>query len=136
LKPYIKKKKWLVEFDMIWMRFVHSILETDWSIKAMFVLRKMVFWKSLFKLSCVCLLLEKLINKKHFPVKEKFGLVSWKVFSLDGKHFSRSCEKIRNVMLFADYIKFDPQTFDCYIFYLNLFFSISSLRICFNFTLY
>jgi len=29
---------------------------------------------------------------------------------------SGSCEKFRNVILFADYIKFDPQTFDCYIY--------------------
>jgi hypothetical protein len=33
------------------------------------------------KLSCVCLLLEKLVNGKHFPVKEKFGLIVRKVFS-------------------------------------------------------
>jgi hypothetical protein len=45
-----------------------------------FVSRKVVFGKPLFKLSCVCLPLEKLINKKHFPVKEKFGLVFRKVF--------------------------------------------------------
>ena len=81
MKPYIKRKKWLVEFDMIWMRFVHSILETDWCSKASFVSWKMVSWKSLFKLSCVCLSLEKLINRKHFSIKEKFDLVSWKVFS-------------------------------------------------------
>jgi len=49
-----------------------------------FVSRKVVS-----KLSCVCLHLGKLVNGKHFPVKEKFGLVSRKVFSfiLDGKHF-------------------------------------------------
>jgi len=53
----------------------------------------LVFWKvvsgKLFsKLSYVCLPLEKLINRKHFPVnrkyflvKEKFCLVSRKVFS-------------------------------------------------------
>jgi len=41
----------------------------------------MVSRKSLSKLSCVCLPLEKLVNGKHFPVKEKFGLVSRKVFS-------------------------------------------------------
>jgi len=39
---------------------------------------------------------------------------------LGGKHFSGSCEKFRNVILFTDYIKFDPQTFDCYI-YIFLF---------------
>jgi len=55
----------------------------------MFVSRKVVFRKLFFKLSCVCLPLENLINgkhfpvnRKHFPVKEKFGLVSSKVFFL------------------------------------------------------
>jgi uncharacterized protein YlzI (FlbEa/FlbD family) len=55
----------------------------------MFVSRKIVFGKSLSKLSCVCLPLGKLVNgkhfpvkEKHFPVKEKFGLVYKKVFSL------------------------------------------------------
>jgi hypothetical protein len=92
----------------------------------------MVFEKLLSKLSCVCLSLEKLINGKHFPVKEKFGLVSIKVFSFyfGRKTFSGSCEKFRNVILFADYIKFGPQTFDCNIYFvLNICFSISSLRI-------
>jgi len=62
----------------------------------MFVSRKVVSGKPLSKLSCVCLLLGKLINGKHFPVngkhfpvngkhfpvEEKFDLVSRKVFSL------------------------------------------------------
>jgi hypothetical protein len=48
----------------------------------MFVSRKVVSRKPLSKLSCVCLPLEKLVNGKHFSVKEKFGLVSRKVFSL------------------------------------------------------
>ena len=70
---------------------------------------KFIFWKSLSKLSRVCLLLEKLVNEKHFSVnekyfsvKEKFGLVSRKVFFLlavfvfwkvvSGKPFSKlSC---------------------------------------------
>jgi hypothetical protein len=83
-----------------------------------------VSWKPLSKLSCVCLLLGKLVNGKHFPVKEKFGLISRKVFSFyfGRKTLSRSCEKFRNVMLFADYIKFGPQTFDCYIFCFESFF--------------
>jgi len=98
-----------------------------------------VFEKSFPKLSCVCLLLGKLLNGKHFPVnakhfsiKEKFGLVSRKVFSFyfGRKTLSGSCEKFRNVILVADYIKFDPQTFDCYTYFvLNICFSISSLRI-------
>jgi hypothetical protein len=48
----------------------------------MFVSQKGVSGKLLSKLFCVCLPLEKLVNGKHFPVKEKFGLVSRKVFSL------------------------------------------------------
>jgi len=88
--------------------------------------------KPLSKLSCVYLPLGKLINEKHFPVKGKFGLVSKKVFSFyfGRKTLSRSCEKFRNVILFADYIEFGSQTFDCYIYFvLNIYFSISSLKI-------
>jgi hypothetical protein len=50
-------------------------------IRAMFVSRKVVFGKPLSKLSYICLPLEKSVNGKHFPVKEKFSLVSRKVFS-------------------------------------------------------
>jgi len=110
-----------------------------YSFKVVFVFRKLVSEKPLFKLSCVCLPLGKLVNEKHFPVngkhfplKEKFGLVSRKVFSFyfGRKTLSGSCEKFRNVILFIYYIKFSPQTFDCYIYFvLNICFSISSLRI-------
>jgi len=51
------------------------------SLLVVFVFRKVVSGKSLSKLSCVCLPLEKLVNEKHFPVKGKFGLVFRKVFS-------------------------------------------------------
>jgi hypothetical protein len=47
----------------------------------MFVSWKVISGKPLFKLSCVYLLLEKVVNGKHFPVKEKFNLVFRKVFS-------------------------------------------------------
>jgi hypothetical protein len=55
---------------------------------AVFVFRKVVSRKSLSKLSCVCLSLEKLVNGKHFPVKGKFGLIfrtvfSWKIWAQD-----------------------------------------------------
>jgi len=88
-----------------------------------FVSRKLVSGKPLSKLSCVCLPLEKLVNGKHFPVKEKFGLVSRKVFSFyfELKTIFGSCEKFRNVILFVDYIKSGPQTFDCYIFLFRIF---------------
>jgi hypothetical protein len=50
--------------------------------------------------------------------------------NLEKKTLSGSCEKFRNIILFADYIKFDPQIFDCYIYFVfNIYFSISSLKI-------
>jgi hypothetical protein len=93
--------------------------------------QKVVSGKLLSKLSCVCLSLEKLVNRKHFqvnwkhfPVKEKYGLISKKMFSFYfwWKALSGSCEKFRNVILFADYIKFGPQTFDCYWIFIFLFY--------------
>jgi len=48
--------------------------------KAMFVSRKVVSRKPLSKLPHVCLSLGKLVNEKHFPVKEKFSLIFRKVF--------------------------------------------------------
>jgi hypothetical protein len=79
-----------------------------------------IFEKLFFKLFCICLPLEKLVNGKYFSVKEKFDLVSRKVFfgKSGRKTLSGSCEKFKNVILFADYIKFDPQTFDYYIYIL------------------
>jgi len=87
----------------------------------------LVSGKSFSKLFYVCLLLRKLINEKHFPVNKKFNLVSRKVFSFyfGRKIFFGSYEKFRNVILFADYIKFGPQTFNCYIYiYTHTFFWI------------
>jgi hypothetical protein len=57
---------------------------------------------------------------KYFSVKGKFSLVSKKVFFFyfGRKILFRSCEKIKNIILFIDYIKFDPQTFDSYMYFL------------------
>jgi len=52
--------------------------------------------------------------EKYFPKK-----IRWKIFS-------KSCEKFRNIILFAVYIKFDPQTFDLYIYIEYLFFNFIS----------
>jgi hypothetical protein len=95
-------------------------------------LEKCFFEILIFKFFYVCLLLEKLVNKKYFPVEEKFGFIFRKVFFFyfGWKTFFENCKKFRNVILFADYIKFGPQTFDCYIYFiLNIYFLISSLRI-------
>ena len=84
---------------------------------------KVISGKPLSKLSYICLLLGKLVNGKYFPVKEKFDLVSRKMFSFyfGRKTLSESCEKFRNVILFVDHIKFNPQTFDCYIYFIFQF---------------
>jgi len=70
------------------------------------------------------------VNGKHFPVIGKFGLISRKVFSFyfGWKTLSGSYEKFTNVILFADYIKFGHQTFDCYMYFvLNIFFQFHPL---------
>jgi hypothetical protein len=75
--------------------------------------------------------IKKLVNGKHFPVKEKFDLVSRKVLSFyfGRKILSGSCEKFKNIILFADYIKFGHQTFNCYIYIiLNIFFLFHPLE--------
>jgi len=127
----------------------------------MFVSRNSLSGKPLSKLSCVCLPLEKLVyfpeftfqetsfqtflclfvirkacQRKTFSSHRKIWLgfqesVSWK---FGRKTLSRSCEKFKNIILFADYIKLSSQTFDCSIyiyifFFLNIYFSISSLKI-------
>ena len=74
----VNEKYFPVNFSQrkIWLGFQESVFPL-----AMFVFRKVVSGKSLSKLSCVYLPVGKLVNGKHFPVKEKFGLVFKKVFS-------------------------------------------------------
>jgi hypothetical protein len=97
-----------------WNEFNNIIKEFPPIFRGCLFARKVVFWKPLSKLFYVCLSLEKLINEKHFQVKGKFGLISRKVFSFyfGWKTLSKSCEKFRNIVLFADYIIFGPQTFN------------------------
>jgi hypothetical protein len=51
----------------------------------MLVSRKVVSRKPLSKLSCVCLLLENVVNGKHFPINEKHFPVNKKHFAVKGK---------------------------------------------------
>ena len=72
------------------------------------------------------------LMKNTFQLKENLTWFSEKYFpgKFGRKILSESCEKFRNVILFADYIKFGLQTFNCYIYFvLNIYFSISSLKI-------
>jgi hypothetical protein len=72
-----------------------------------------------------------LVNKKYFSVKEKIGLVFRKIFSFyfRWKTLSRNCGKSKNIFLFVNYIKFGSQSFDCYIFCFEYFFSSISFLI-------
>ena len=84
--------------------------------KAVFVFRKVVSGKPLSKLSCVCLPLE-VGQRKTLSSQRKIWLgFQESVFlkNLGGKHFPEVVKNLE-MSLFADYIKFDPQTFDCYI---------------------
>jgi hypothetical protein len=106
------------KFDLV-SRKVFSLL-------AVFVFRKVIFEKPLSKFSCVCLPLEKLINGKHFPIRKIWLGFQKSVFleNLGGKHIPEVVKNLK-MSLFADYIKFDPQTFDCYIYFvLNIYFLI------------
>jgi len=63
--------------------------------------------------------------KNTFLLKENLAWFSGKCFfffNFGWKKLSKICEKFKNIMLFVDYVKFGPQTFDCYIFCLNFFF--------------
>ena len=100
----------------------------------MFVFRKVVSGKSLSKLFLCLFAIRKLGQWKTLSSKRKIWLgFQESVFlkNLRGKHFPKVVKKLE-MSLFVDYIKFDPQTFDCYIYFvLNIYFSISSLKILF-----
>jgi len=86
-----------------------------------------VIFKKLFsKLLCICLLLEKLVNEKHFSIKEKFSLVFRKVFFfiLDGKYFLKIIKKLKisyylliisNLVLKLFVFQFHPLKLNFYI---------------------
>jgi hypothetical protein len=73
----------------------------------MFVSRKVVSEKPLFKFSRVCLPLEKLVNRKHFSinekhfsVKEKFGLVFRKMFFFLAMFVFRKVVSVKSLFKF------------------------------------
>jgi len=92
------------------------------------------FQKGVFSFSCVCFpesgfrkitlqtflclfAIRKVGQRKTLSSQRKIWLdFQESVFlkNLGGKHFSEVVKNLE-MSLFADYIKFDPQTFDCYI---------------------
>jgi len=85
-----KKKKQLINGREVWFircGIYKSFLIQLIQFKAMFVSRNSLFGKLLSKLSCVCLPLKKLVNKKHFPVNGEHFPVNGEHFPVNGKHF-------------------------------------------------
>jgi hypothetical protein len=75
---------------------------------------------------------KKLVNEKHFPVEEKFNLISEKciTFILDEKHFSE--EVVKNLKISYYLLIISNLVLKLLIaiyFVLNIFFSILSLKI-------
>ena len=63
--------------------------------------------------------------KNTFQLKKNLAWFPGKCFLFisGGKYFPEVVKKLE-MSLFADYIKFDPQTFNCYIYFvLNIFFN-------------
>jgi len=80
----------------------------------MFVFWEVISGKSLFKFSYVCLPLENWLTENTFQSYENLAWFLGKCFpeKFGRKTLSGSCEKFRNIILFADYITFGPQTFN------------------------
>jgi len=57
-------------------------------------------------------IIRKINQEKNFLIKEKFSLIFKKVFSFYFGWKTFSSEKFKNIILFADYIKFGSQTFN------------------------
>jgi len=74
-------------------------------------------------------------TKNTFQSNENLDWFSGKYFpgKFGRKTLSGSCEKFRNVILFVIYIKFGPQTFDCYIYILFWIFIFQFHLLKFNF---
>jgi hypothetical protein len=53
--------------------------------------------------------MKKINHLKIFLLQEKFSLIFKKIyFFFSKKYFSEVMKKFRNIILFVDYIKFDP----------------------------
>jgi len=86
------------------------------NFKAMFVSRNSLSGKSLFKLSCVCLPLEKLVNGKHFSVNRKYFPVNENTFRSTENIFrsmKNTFQSKKNLVWFLE---------KCFPFWLCLFF--------------
>ena len=112
----------------------HSLIIFSNYFEAMFIFWKVISRKLFFKLYCIYLPLEKLVNRKHFSVKGKFDLVSRKVFSckICRKHFPEVVKKLEMsyYLLIISNLVLKLLIAQIYIYiYIYIYISISSLKI-------
>jgi hypothetical protein len=75
------------------------------------------FWETIFQTFLCLFAIRKVGQRKTLSSQRKIWLdFQESIFleNLGGKHFPEVVKNLE-MSLFADYIKFDPQTFDCYI---------------------
>jgi len=75
------------------------------------------FWETTFQTFLCLFIIKKVDQRKTLSSQRKIWLgFQESVFlkNLDGKHFPEVVKNLE-MSLFADYIKFEPQNFDCYI---------------------
>ena len=91
-----------------------------------------IFRETIFQTFLCLFAIRKVGQRKTLSSQRKIWLgFQESVFleNLGGNHFPEVVKNLK-MSLFADYIKFGPRTFDCYIYFvLNIYFSISSLKI-------
>ena len=94
---------------------------------------KIVFWKSLSKLSCICLSLKSWSTENTFQSKENLTWFSGKCFPfiLDGKHFPEVVKNLE-ISYYLLIISNLVLKFLIDIYFVWIFFLISSLKIWFN----
>jgi len=111
-KTLSSQRKTLSGQKKIWFGFQESVFPFD-----CVCFPESGFWETIFQTFLCLFAIRKVGQRKTFSSQRKICLgFQESVFleNLDGKHF---LEVVKNLetSLFADYIKFDPQTFDCYI---------------------
>ena len=121
------QRKTLSSQRKIWLGFQESVF-----LFGCVCFPKSGFQKTTFQTFICLFAIRKVGQQKILSSQRKIWLgFQESVFleNLGGKHFP---EVVKNfeMSLFAYYIKFDHQTFDCYIYFvLNIYFLISSLKI-------
>jgi len=123
----VDQRKTLSSQRKIWLGFQESVFPFD-----CICFLKSGFRETIFQTFLCLFVIRKVSQRKTLSSQKKIWLSfqeSGFLENLDGKHFPKVVKNLE-MSLFTDYIKFNPQTFDCYIYFvLNIYFLISSLKI-------